>query len=174
MNSNSKPNLKFKQWKRNVKQKKKKEEEGLAGSTCSARAGQPASARAHAAQQAGPVGRSRPRTRQPRQQSLPHWPRASAARCPPARLSASPAAAANGPRLSALLCIFSTPTPNPSSDRTPTMVAGRARGHARGMVLSPPWRRAHATPHDRRMQASTAIALDPCPPITELHGRARL
>ena len=173
MNSNSKPNLKFKQWKKKCKTEKEKgrrrpRELDLLGPR------RPASLSARAAQQAGPVGRSRPRTRQPHQQSLPHWPRASAVRCPPARLSASPAAAANGPRLSALLCIFSTPTPNPSSDRMSTTVAGRARGHARGMVLSPPWRRAHATPRGRRMQASAAIALDPCPPITELHGRARL
>ena len=51
---------------------------------------------------------------------------------------------------------------------------GGPGGHARGMDLSPPWRHAHATPRDYRMQASAVIAFDPCPSITELHGRARL
>ena len=102
-----------------------------------ARPAQPTPA-SHPQRAHGPAsGPASPARSSARLRSLLPWPRASAARRSPARLPASPAAAANGPRLSALLCFFPTPRSNHRATEPRQQWQGGPGGHARGMPLSP-------------------------------------
>ena len=171
-----------------MKNRKGRREEGLPAS-CSAQPARPATGPA-SHRPAPPTRCSKPAARLARPSLRPSVARApvslACGRChlgracqphvaharvsPRLRLQPLPA----GPRTSVLLCFFPTPRSNHRATEPRQQWQGGPGGHARGMDLSPPWRHAHATPRDHRMQASTAIALDPCPPITEFHGRARL
>ena len=55
-----------------------------------------------------------------------------------------------------LQCRLPHPRLNRLRDRRPTVVAGRARGHAQGMALSP-WRHTHATLAPRLRHCTRAI-----------------
>jgi len=72
-------------------------------------------------------------------------------------------------------CSSSPRRAQPPRDQTPTALAGGGPGgHAQGMPLSP-LRHAHATmrvPLDASVRLRSPLGLHP--PITELHGRARL
>jgi len=113
----------------------------------------------HSSPACGPATPARPQLACGRCHLAPRVSRALFTRAP---LFPSPAAAANRPHSSAFsLFIFSTPTPILPSDRTPIALAGSGPGgHAWGMALPPPLRRAHATPHGRWMQARAPIALE--------------
>ena len=131
-----------------MKNRKGRREEGLLAS-CSAQPARPATGPA-SHRPAPPTRCSQPAARltrpslrpsvarQPRLRSLPPWPRVSAARCPCPCVSPSPLAAAAcwTPHVSATMLLPHAAL-KPPRDRAPIAMAGWARGHARGMDLSP-------------------------------------
>ena len=137
-----------------MKNRKRKEEVGLAASH-SAQDSQPSQhhrGRPPLARAAQLVAQQRPRA--PRLRSLPLpldpacQPHVAHARAS-SRLRLQPLPI--GPRMSAVLCFFSTPMLILPSDRTPTAMAGRARGSCPRHGLAPPLAlrpRNHAWPSD--------------------------